>query len=110
MIEVVVYVDGTGSSPFARWFGGLDLSTAAKIDAALIRMEQGNLSNIKGLGGGLAEYKLNVGPGYRLYLSRRGNQMILLLCGGTKRRQGDDISRARAYLADYERRHGEKVQ
>lgn len=110
MIEVVVYVDGVGNSPFARWFGGLDLSTAAKIDAALIRIEQGNLSNLKGLGGGLAEYKLNVGPGYRLYLSRRGDRMILLLCGGTKRRQSDDISRARAYLADFERRHGERVQ
>jgi putative addiction module killer protein len=110
VIEVVAYVDARGYSPFARWFDDLDRSAAAKVDAALLRIEQGNLSNLKELGGGLGEYKLNVGPGYRIYLSRRGDSIVLLLCGGTKRRQSDDIARARAYLAEYERRLGGKLQ
>jgi len=104
VIEVVAYVDASGNSPFARWFAGLDYAAAARVGAALLRIEHGNLSNLKGLGGGLAEYKINVGPGYRIYLARRGDSLIILLCGGTKQRQGADIARARDYLADYEQR------
>ncbi|WP_371125842.1 type II toxin-antitoxin system RelE/ParE family toxin [Bosea sp. (in: a-proteobacteria)] len=64
----------------------------------------GKLVQSEGIGGGLAEYKINVGPGYRIYLARRGDSLIILLCGGTKQLQGADISRARDYLADYEDR------
>jgi putative addiction module killer protein len=109
MIEIVAYVDASGASPFARWFGGLDRPTATKVTTALSRIEQGNLSNLKGLGGGLSECRLNFGPGYRLYLGRRGDRVVLLLSGGTKRRQSDDIARARAYLADYEDRFGRRL-
>jgi len=110
VIEVVAYVDASGNTPFAKWFGGLDRLTAAKITTAISRIQDGNLSRLKGLGGGLSEYKLDFGPGYRLYLGRRGDRVVLLLCGGTKRRQQDDISRARAYLADYEERFGRRLQ
>jgi len=56
----------------------------------------------------LAEYRLNVGPGYRIYLTRRGDRFIVLLGGGTKHRQDNDIARARANLTDYESRLGER--
>ena len=110
MIEVVAYVDARGNSPFARWFDSLDSVTAAKVATALQRIEQGNLSHLKGLGGGLLEYRLNVGPGYRIYLCRRGDNIVILLSGGTKRRQDSDIAQARAHLDDYLRRLDERLQ
>ncbi len=68
---------------------------------ALVRIENGNLSNIKNLGGGVSERRINVGPGYRVYFGKDGNALIILLGGGTKKRQKSDIETARSIWRDY---------
>jgi putative addiction module killer protein len=68
------------------------------------RLEQGNLSNAKGVGEGVLEYRINFGPGYRVYFGRDGNELVILLTGGTKKRQQRDITTAIEFWADYRRR------
>ena len=104
MISLREYVDRDGRSPFARWFGRLGAQAGARVATALIRMEQGNLSGIKSVGGGVSEYRIDFGPGYRLYLGRDGEALVVLLGGGTKRRQRQDIEAARDRWRDYKRR------
>ena len=64
-------------------------------------MGDGNLSNAKGVGGGVLEYRINVGPGYRIYFGRDGDTLIILLGGGTKARQQADVDRARDLWREY---------
>lgn len=70
---------------------------------ALYRMEMGNLSNAKGVGGGVSEYRVDFGPGYRIYFGRDGDALIVLLGGGTKARQQRDIEAAVASWREYRR-------
>jgi putative addiction module killer protein len=79
----------------------LDSTARAKVAAALLRMEQGNLSNVKSVGQGVLEYKIDFGPGYRVYFGRDGEVLVMLLTGGTKKRQQRDITDAAAYWRDY---------
>ena len=104
MFEIREYVDARGSSPFARWFNRLDAHAAAKVATALSRMEQGNLSNAKGVGAGVFEYRIDFGPGYRIYFGRDGDALIVLLGGGTKARQQHDIESAGDLWRAYRRR------
>ena len=96
MIEIQEYVDEEGNSLFAKWFTALDSTAAAKVTTALTRMEQGNFSNVQGVGAGVFEYRINFGPGYRVYFGREGNTLVILLGGGTKVRQQRDIEAARS--------------
>jgi putative addiction module killer protein len=77
---------------------------AAKVAAALERIADGNLSNIKAIGNGVLEYKIDFGPGYRMYLGRDGERLVILLAGGTKKLQRQDIQRAKANWEDYRTR------
>ncbi len=104
VIEIREYVDAGGRSPYARWFDRLDARAAAKVAMALIRMEQGNLSNAKGVGGGILKYRLDFGPGYRIYFGRDGDTLVILLGGGTKKRQSRDIDAAKHLWRDYRQR------
>ena len=104
MLDVREYLDEDGASPFADWFANLAAIAAAKVTVALARIEQGNLSNAKGVGGGVLEYRLDVGPGYRVYFGRDGDVLVILLAGGTKKRQQRDIEAAQARWAAYKRR------
>ena len=104
MFEISEYIDARGSSPFARWFDRLDGRSAAKITTALARMELGNLSNTRSVGAGVLEYRIDSGPGYRIYLGRDGDALIVLLGGGTKARQQRDIETARNLWREYRRR------
>ena len=79
-----------GSSPFGNWFLKLDTQAAVKVQVALARMEQGNLSNVKWFRG-IGEYKINWGPGIRIYFAKDGLNIILLLAGGDKSSQQKDI-------------------
>lgn len=74
-----------GDSPFARWFNGLDALAAAKVRVAVARMEQGNLSNVEWFRG-IGEYKIDWGPGLRIYLAKDGLKLIILIGGGTKKK------------------------
>lgn len=98
------YVREDGSCPFQAWFDRLDAQAAAKVATAIVRLELGNTSNLKWIGGGLGEYRIDWGPGYRLYLVRDGDELIILFTGGTKKRQQADISRANELLAEYKAR------
>ena len=71
---------------------------------ALVRLEQGNLSGVKGVGGGVFEHRIEFGPGYRIYFGEDGDRLIVLLGGGTKRRQRQDVETARTHWRDYKRR------
>lgn len=103
MIAIGEFVDARGSSPFGRWFGGLDRHATARVATALYRMETGNLSNAKGVGGGVLECRIDFGPGYRIYFGRDGDALIILLGGGTKARQQRDIEDAVALWREYRR-------
>jgi putative addiction module killer protein len=66
MVEIRYYVAASGREPFAEWFADLDPVASAKIARAIARMEQGNFSNVKNVGEGVLEYKIDFGPGYRI--------------------------------------------
>jgi len=104
VIDLRYYVAEDGSSPFERWVIGLDRQAAAKVVVALTRLEQGNLSNVKPVGEGVLELRIDWGPGYRLYFGRDGAVLVILLTGGTKRRQERDIDHAKTFWMDYKRR------
>ena len=91
--EVREYTE-PGRSPFAEWFDALDAVTAARVDRYIRRLEAGNFGSAKPLREGVFELRLDFGPGYRVYFGRDGQTVIVLLGGGSKRRQDADIAAA----------------
>jgi putative addiction module killer protein len=108
MLTVWEFLERDGSSPFAKWFTGLDAAAAAKITTAVRRLELGNFSNVKGVGAGVFEYKIDFGPGYRVYFGKDGDTLVILLGGGTKKTQDRDIATARVRWQDYKKRKAEE--
>lgn len=106
-MNVLEYVCEDGSCPFRNWFDNLDVQAAAKVATAIVRLELGNVSNVKWIGGGLGEYRIDWGPGYRLYLAKDGDEWIILFVGGTKKRQQADINRSKLLLDEFK---GRKTQ
>ena len=104
MLELHYYLTAGGESPFAGWFDDLDAPAAAKVTVALARLGQGNTSNAKTVGEGVQEYRIDWGPGYRVYFGRDGDTLVILLTGGTKKRQQHDIAQAKELWTDYKRR------
>ncbi len=104
MIELVEYETEDGGHPFANWFDNLNPPAALRVRRALAKIEVGNLSNVKSVGGGVLEYRIDFGPGYRVYFGRDGDMLVILLAGGTKKRQQRDIDRAIGFWVDYKRR------
>ena len=98
--KVVEYIR-KGSSPFGVWFSVLDGQAAAKVTVALYRLEQGNFSNSKSVGKGVAEYKIDFGPGYRIYFGQDGDELVILLGGGSKKTQPKDIKTAQMLWMEY---------
>ena len=104
MMEIREYTTLDGNSPFAHWFNELDAQAAAKVTTALVRMEQGNFSNVKSVGAGVLEFRIHFGAGYRVYFGKDGERLVILLAGGTKKRQQRDIEAAQARWTDYKQR------
>jgi putative addiction module killer protein len=104
MVGVREYLDRSGRSPFAAWFDGLNAQAAAKVAVATARMGQGNFSNVKSVGSGVHECRIDFGPGYRVYFGKDGERIVILLGGGTKKRQQKDINDAAARWQDYKNR------
>jgi putative addiction module killer protein len=104
MPDMRYYVARDGRSPFEDWFAGLDAAAAAKVAVVLARLEQGNYSSVKPVGEGVLEHRIDWGPGYRIYFGRDGDRLVILLTGGTKKRQQRDIASAKAFWADYRQR------
>lgn len=103
MLEIRYYAGPASHQPFAAWFEDLEPITRAKVTRAIARIEQGNLSNVKSVGEGVLEYRIDFGPGYRVYFGRDGDTLVILLTGGTKKRQQRDIEAARVYWQDYKK-------
>lgn len=88
----------------------LNPTAAAKVVIALTRLSQGNFSNVRSVGSGVHEYKIDFGPGYRIYFGREGERSILLLGGGTKKRQQKDIADALSRWQDYKQRRKQEIR
>src|SRR5215510_12979101 len=108
MVVLREFVDSRGRRPFARWFEGLNSPAAVKVTTALSRLTEGNLSSVKDVGGGVFEYRIDFGPGYRVYFGKDGETLIILLGGGTKKRQQKDIETAHALWQEYKQRKKEE--
>jgi putative addiction module killer protein len=102
-IKVEEYICQDGTNPYKLWFDDLDAQAAAKIVTAKLRMELGNTSNIKWFDG-IGEYVIDWGAGYRVYLAKDGDTLIILFGGGTKRGQQKDIIKAKALHDEYKAR------
>ena len=82
---------------YARWIAGLaDDRARARIEVRIYRLSLGNAGDVKPIGEGVSELRIDYGPGYRVYLTRRGKTLVILLCGGDKRTQNKDIAAAKA--------------
>lgn len=101
MPHVKEYIDERGKSAFSKWFNSLDATTAARASVSIARLETGNDSQAKPIGGSLYELRIMTGAGYRVYFGRDGDTWIILLGGGSKQRQQDDIDKAKAAWKTY---------
>ena len=107
-IQILEYLEANGHSPYARWFNNLNAKAAARVTTAIDRFGRGLVSNVESVGGGVYERKINFGPGYRIYFGSETDgqvtKIVILLHGGTKKGQSDDIELAKHYWKDYKAR------
>jgi putative addiction module killer protein len=106
-MELRNYVSPDGHDAFDEWFVSLDPQAKAKVAVQLVRMKNGNFSNVKSVGEGVLEKKIDWGPGYRIYFGKDGKTLIILLGGGSKARQSRDIKNAWERWEEYCRRKKE---
>lgn len=93
------------AEPFTRWFARLrDPQARARIAVRIRRLSLGNAGDVKAVGGGISELRVDYGPGYRVYCTWRGAQLVILLGGGDKSSQTRDIAEARRTAAALEDR------
>ena len=86
---------------FSRWLAGLrDVVARKRIVTRLLLLRQGHFGDAKSVGDGMSELRVDHGPGYRVYYTRRGAAVVILLCGGDKDSQQRDIAKAKAIGAD----------
>ena len=103
--ELHIYVMEDGRAPFSEWLASLhDLKARSKIRVRLDRVSLGNLGNCHGVGDGVQELRIDYGPGYRVYFGQVGSAIVLLLCGGDKSTQVENIEQAKCYWSEYRRR------
>jgi putative addiction module killer protein len=107
--EIQNYLTAEGRSPFEEWLSSLrDTRVRSTIRNRLKRVEAGNLGDYRSVGEEVFELKIDYGPGYRVYFGQIRSTIVLLLCGGDKSTQEQDIVRAREYWRDYERSENPK--
>jgi putative addiction module killer protein len=110
MIDMREYLDRRGHSPFREWRSRLNAEARLKVTTALYRVGLGNFSNVKSVGAGVFECRINFGPGYRVYFGKDGEEIVILLGGGTKQRQQNDIHLATERWQDYKLRKNNREQ
>ena len=104
-MEVRRYLTTSGKDIVGAWLSGLaDARARARITIRIARLQAGNFGDCKPVGDGVWELRVDYGPGYRVYYAIVGADIVLLLCGGDKRKQAADIQRAAEFLNDYRRR------
>ena len=101
MVKIVHYVSHEGKDYFDQWFRVQDLQARSRVQVRLNRVRLGNFGDHKSVGGGVSELRIDFGPRYRVYFGRDGEDLVILLGGGTKRRQTADIERAQALWQQY---------
>ena len=100
--NVIVYADENGKEPFTDWLYGLrDIMGGKRILARVARLEQGNYGDCEPVGEDVSELRLFFGPGYRVYFGEDESNLVVLLCGGDKGSQNQDIRAAKAYWKEY---------
>lgn len=103
--ELILYETDDGNCPLVSWLDRLrDSRARARIKKRLDRVELGNLGDVRSVGEGVLELKVDYGPGYRVYFSEIGSTVVLLLCGGDKSTQRQDILKAKQYWTDFQQR------
>jgi len=106
MIELRRYQLEDERTPVAEWLASLrDIRARAQIEVRLRRVSIGNFGDSKPVGEGVAELRVDVGAGYRVYYGKHGSALVILLCGGDKGSQQSDSPLAKAYWADWKRRN-----
>lgn len=106
MIELRRYQLADQTVPVTDWLQALrDMRARAQIEVRLRRISVGNFGDCKSVGAGVSELRINLGAGYRVYYAKHGQMLVILLCGGDKSSQQNDIAHAKNYLADWKRRN-----
>jgi putative addiction module killer protein len=101
-LDIREYRAADGKNPYRQWLDTLDVTPRARIQARVLRFSTGNLGDHKSVGGGVWEARVMFGPGYRIYFGKEGQQLVLLLLGGDKSKQGTDVARAQASWKAYQ--------
>lgn len=107
MIELTHYLTADGYDPFQHWLDEVkakDQQAAMRVLTRLNRLAAGNPGDSKSVGAGVFELRIDYGPGYRVYYAKIGQRWVMLLAGGSKKRQQSDIEQAKAFLEDHHRR------
>ena len=100
---VLLYEDEHGNEPFSEWFKSLrDIQGKARIEARIRRLSDGLYGDCEPVGEGVSELRMFFGPGYRVYFGEEGDNIVILLCGGDKRTQKQDIKSAKGYWKEYQ--------
>ncbi len=104
---IKIFCDSNGKQPFLEWLNSLkDERAIDRIKARLARVRLGNFGQTRSLGAGIQELKIDYGPGYRIYFGQDGDVLVILLCGGDKRKQDEEIKAAKRYWASYKKEKG----
>jgi putative addiction module killer protein len=98
-----IYQLTNGEIPFVKWIKKLcDTRGKQAIEVRMDRVRLGNLGDHRSVGEGVTELRFHIGPGYRVYIGQEGDTVVVLLCGGDKGTQDEDIEKAKAYWKDYQ--------
>jgi putative addiction module killer protein len=107
VFDLIVYQQDRGQRPYNKWFDSLrDKQAQTRIARRIRQVQNGTLGDLKPVGEGVLELRIDVGAGYRVYFGRHGDTFVILLCGGNKGSQAKDIERAKGFWADWKRRRG----
>ena len=110
MPTALEYQTSDGESPFHKWFFRLEARAAARVTRTVAKLEAGLRPDTKAVGEGVFEARIDFGPGYRVYFGLDGITLVILLGGGSKKTQQNDINAAQAAWADYKKRKEKRTE
>jgi len=99
--EILICEDSRGRQPFTEWLESLTLAVRAVVEIRIDRIEDGNFGDVKPVGGGVSELRIDLGPGYRVYFGQVGNE-VHLIGGGGKKTQAADITSAKGFWSRHD--------